>query len=101
MPDKVEPCPHCGHPMVSDDVGRDLPALSRRIYELVRDAGQAGISSRDITERAYVDKRHGSPVTNSVSVLISQRINPHLKAYGLKMFSRGGPGSVYRLVRLP
>lgn len=101
MPRGMVLCPHCNHPMVADQVGADLPALSRRIYELVRDAGSAGISWRDIVERAYFSKRHGSPATNSVAVLISQRINPYLAPHGVKLLSRGGPGSVYRLVKKP
>jgi hypothetical protein len=101
MPRGITLCPHCHHPMITDQVGADLPALSRRIYELVRDAGQVGISSHDLADRAYVSKRHGRPETNSVSVLISQRINPLLAAHGVKLMSRGGPGSVYRLVKRP
>ena len=94
----ITSCPHCGHPMVADEIARNLPKVSRRIYEVVRDAGTAGIASRDIAGIVYAEDSEGGPVTNSVSVLISQRINPVLKRYGLQCVSSRGPGSLYRLM---
>lgn len=97
----VSTCPHCGHPMVSDDVARALPKVQRRIYETIRDAGSAGISWVDCAARVYADDPTGGPTSNSISVLISRHLNPALAKRGLRLISRGGPGSVYRLVKLP
>lgn len=99
--DGIIPCPHCGHPMVADEVARALPKVQRRIYEAIRNAGSAGISWSDIMAKVYSDDPTGGPATNSVSVLICSRINPALEKRGLKLVSNGGPGSLYRLVKLP
>ena len=96
----VVPCPHCGHPMFADQVARALPRVQRRIYEAVCAAGSAGISWRDLTDQVYAHDPNGGPGSNSVSVQISQHINRVLERHGLKITSRGGPGSVYRLVKV-
>lgn len=86
--------------MVADEIARVLPKIQRRIYTAVRDAGAAGISWRDLTAKVYEDDPSGGPGSNSVSVQISQHINPALHKRGLKITARGGPGSVYRLARI-
>lgn len=99
MSEKIEACPHCGHPMVPDEIGRSLPRISRRVYETVRDAGAAGISSREIAARVYADDATGGPTTNSPMVLICRQINPRIARYGLRIVGRRGPGALHRLVR--
>jgi hypothetical protein len=99
MNERVRTCPCCGHPLPSDDVVRAIKGRKRRkLYELVRDAGQLGISVRVLMDKLYADDPSGGPHHHSViSVLAQHHINPVIAQFGLKLVCGSGGGRVYRL----
>jgi hypothetical protein len=96
----VDVCKCCGHPVVADEIARELPPVCQRIFLAVKAAGTRGITTRRIAQIVYADDPHGGPESNSISVLISQSINPRLRNHGLVIRARRGPGAVVRLQAL-
>lgn len=96
----VSRCPHCGHPMAKGDkLDQLFVGKSRRIFEMVRKAGAAGIGTEAIHERLYGQDSRQPPDIKVIAVFISQRINKKLKPFGLKIRSRPGiGGEPYRLL---
>lgn len=58
---KVPVCKCCGFPIVADEVGVVLTPLQRRIFNVVKRAGNAGIPSRDIIDIIYQNDINGGP----------------------------------------
>jgi hypothetical protein len=85
---KVTACPTCGHPIPHDDIAGSFPPTRRKIYELIREAGTNGIRRVGLEQLLYADARGGGPETNTISVQLSQGINPVLKTHGLIIRSR-------------
>lgn len=96
----VEVCKCCGHPIASDEIAAVLPGKQRRLYEIVRDAGQLGVSCGTVMDRLYADDINGGPESHNVVQVQAMHVNRKLRAFGIAVRGRGGPGSVYRLVKL-
>lgn len=90
-------CPECGHPIPDDEIAALLTPGQRRVYEIVRMAGAAGISSRDIRDKLYENEPNGGPETNIISVF-AHYANVRLRPHGLKITARRGPWPLWRLI---
>lgn len=77
-----------------------LTPKQRKLYEIVRSAGQLGITCRDLMNRLYADDPDGGPDSQNVVQVHTSFANKRLKAFGFAIRGRGGHGSVYRLVKL-
>lgn len=80
-----------------DDIAKVLTATPRKIYEMILQAGQAGLHRNRIEERLYGHKANGGPQTDSIKVMICRSINPLLKPAGLCIRARS---RVYRIEQL-
>src|SRR5882672_3901307 len=94
---KTKLCPHCGHPMPADEVGGFLTPKQRRLYEIVRDAGVAGISSAEILAKMYADSPKEWPSSNIVSVF-AHHANKRLIPFGVEISARRGPWPLWKLI---
>ncbi len=94
-------CPHCGHPMPADEVTLMLTPRQRQLYEIVRDAGIAGISARDILDKMYADEPNGGPDTANIISVFAHHANVRLKPFGLEISARRGPWPMWKLVGTP
>jgi hypothetical protein len=67
-------------PAAADEISAALTPTQRRLYEIVRDAGDAGILGRAIREKLYAHDPDGGPASlNIVSVhamLANKRLWP-------------------------
>lgn len=90
-----EVCHCCGNPVFRDEVFNVLSGLQRRIFSVVKRAGQAGIPRRDIKDIVYANDPSGGPDTNTISVAVCQ-MKPRLARFGLTIVSRGHSGYVLR-----
>jgi len=97
---KIENCPLCGHPMAGDDVAAVLPPKQRHLYEIVKAAGAAGISARDIMGKLYADDPSGGPVTSNIVAVFSHYANIKIRPFGLKISARRGPWPLWRLLKI-
>ena len=70
--------------------------LYRRLYEIVRDAGDYGVTWDDLARRLYAHRSDGGPASNCIKQVISARINPRLAKFGL-VIPCGRGQSFYRL----
>jgi hypothetical protein len=91
-------CPQCQRPFP--------PALKvhgpvrQRIVNLI--AGRPdGITRREIIDAVYASDPNGGPDTENVISVLVKRANEDLADQGYRITSDGGPGSRYRLRRLP
>ena len=96
---KVTLCKCCGHPMVSDPVEIVLTPLQRRIFEIVKRAGAAGISGKDIMEQVYANVRGGGPDSTNIIAVVVNHANKRLAQFSLKITARRGPHSRFKLER--
>lgn len=104
MKQRFKVCPKCGFPVVNDELAWLFRGKQRRIYETVAAAGTYGIARERLVEMIYADEINGGPddPCSSVTVTISQVLNPRLAPHGLKIKAGSGSGAnPYRLVTLP
>jgi|SRR5215469_432851 len=103
-PDRYKVCRCCGFPVADDELALLFRAgKSRRIFQIVAAAGQAGISRESLTDRIYSDHPDGGPLCarEVVTTMIFRYINPKLEPHGLKIVSGSGRGPYpYRLIEL-
>lgn len=98
---KVPVCKCCGHPIVPDEIGVVLTPLQRRVFNIVKTAGAAGISGKDIMGMVYANVRGGGPSSTNIIAVVVNGANRRLAQFSLKMQGRRGPGGHFTLARLP
>lgn len=89
-------CPCCKREMPPNVELRG--AVKQRIYDYI--ASRHGVNRMQIMDAVYADDANGGPENlNVISVHICF-INKQLRAMkaGVKIWCRGGPGSIYRIV---
>ena len=98
-------CPCCGA-VLEAPIGIDgtrvwLGANQQALFNIVK-KHPAGISADVIRQRLFSRSRNGEPYAHCDSIVAATAnyTNKKIKAWGLKIVSTKGPGSVYRLVRL-
>lgn len=96
----IEVCKCCGHPLPDSDIAAALTQGQRFIYEAIRRAGRAGISTRVIFERMYAADPNGGPDSTNIIAVQAQHANKRLIKFGLKLKGRSGPGGVYTLEKI-
>ena len=89
-------CPTCGRGFAPEvDLGGPV---RQRIYDFIVKHPE-GVTRKQVIDSVYADRIDGGPEwANGISVLI-RLINKQLAGSGFKIKSRGGPGSVYKLVQ--
>lgn len=98
---KVPLCKCCGHPIVSDEIGVVLTPLQRRIFNIVRSAGTAGIRGKDIMEIVYANVLDGGPDSTNIIAVVASQANRRLAQFNLKLQGRRGPGGLFTIEKLP
>ncbi len=98
---KVPVCKCCGHPIVADEIGVVLTPLQRRIFNIVRNAGTAGIRGKDVMEIVYANVRDGGPDSTNIIAVVASQMNHRLAQFSLKIQGKRGPGGLFTLERLP
>jgi hypothetical protein len=98
-------CPCCGHALaepvaLSDDNMVHLSTNEQALFNLIKANGADGITCRAILERLFHTNRDGEPYSHNIVAVTAHNANVKIVAWGLKLVSTGGPGSVYRLVQL-
>src|SRR3954469_9602221 len=97
---KVPVCKCCGHPIVSDEIWVVLTPLQRRIFNIVKRAGTAGISGKDIMEDVYANTINGGPDSTNIIAVVANQANRRLEQFSLKIQGRRGPGGLFTIERL-
>ncbi len=94
-------CPCCGHPALEDAaVKEDLTPMQRRLYDVLKSVGQAGIGISGLMDRVYSNGGyHTNGPPNSPNVLHVQKrfMKERLAKHGLRITSSRGPGALWRL----
>lgn len=98
---KVPVCECCGFPLVADEIGVVLTPLQRRIFNIVKRAGAAGISSPEVMEMVYQNAPDGGPDSTNIVAVVCNQMNKRLKQFNLKVQGRRGPNGFITLQRLP
>ncbi len=88
---KVPMCKRCGHPIVADEIGIVLTPLQRRIFNIVKQAGSAGIRGKDVLDIVYASDPNGGP----------DSANRRLAQFSLKIQGKRGRGGMFTIERLP
>jgi hypothetical protein len=96
----VTVCQHCGHPLPEAEVLLDLTISQRRIYQVVKSAGQAGICRRDIFDAVYRDDPNGGPDSLNVINVQKTKMKRRLAKHGLKIESTMGWDAKWRLEKI-
>lgn len=92
---KARVCGACGHPLPDIAVMLDLTHMQGRMFVALSDAGRRGISGYDLLDRVYVGK---PPRTGAKGLSVMKHLMiPALQKHGLKITSRTGPNSHWRL----
>ena len=94
-------CPCCGHPMEQPGVDKPVVTMGpnqQALFNLLK-ANPDGISAAAIRDRVFTTNRDGDPHCHNIVAVVTANVNKKIKAWGLRISSTGGPGSVYRLVR--
>lgn len=76
-----------------------MGANQRALFNLMKN-NASGISAAVIKDRVFTTNRDGDPHCHNIVAVTASQVNSKIKAWGLRIKSTGGPGSVYRLVRL-
>lgn len=97
---KVAVCKCCGHPLVSDEIGVVLTPLQRRIFNVVKQAGTAGISGSDIMDSVYANVRNGGPDSTNIIAVVAGQANKRLAQFNIRLTGRRGVGGVFRLEKI-
>lgn len=98
---KVPVCKCCGHPIVADEIGVVLTPLQRRIFNVVRSAGAAGIRGKDVMDIVYANVSDGGPDSTNIIAVVANQMNRRLAQFSLKIQGRRGPGGLFTIERLP
>ncbi len=97
---KVPLCKCCGHPIIDDGVGVVLTPLQRRIFNIVRRAGKAGIAGKDVMTEVYAADPGGGPDSTNIIAVVASQMNQRLAQFSIKIQGRRGPGGVFTLERM-
>lgn len=97
---KVPLCPSCGHPIVSDEIGVVLTPLQRRIFNLVKRAGVAGVSCQEVMAIVYANVRGGGPVSANIVSVVCNQMNKRLEQFSIAIKGIRGRGGTIALCRL-
>lgn len=76
-----------------------LGANQQALFNIMK-ANASGISAETIRERILTTNRNGEPYNPSIVAVMAKHVNDKIKPWGLRIQSTGGPGSVYRLIRI-
>jgi len=95
----VNVCRECGHPIPTDDIAAVLSPRQRRVYEIVRLAGTAGISSKEIRDKVYENDPNGGPKETNIISVFAHYANVRLRPFGLEITARRGPWPLWRLTK--
>lgn len=93
-------CECCGHPIPTFDTLSGLTPMQQRIFEIVRKAGQAGLTRPRIFEKLYSDDIDGGPLHMNVINVQKTKMKDALATHGLKLTGTGGHNSIWRLEKL-
>ena len=106
VPRKGKRCPCCGQAVSIDLLDNAVPenffwlgAMQQGLFDLVKKHPQ-GISAESIRDRLYANSRNGSESQHNIVAVMARHVNKKLKPLGLRIKGTGGPGSVYRLIKL-
>jgi hypothetical protein len=91
-------CPHCGGLMPSDKVLQALTIMQRRLFEIVKVTGTAGITRADIMAKLYGDEIGERPRSMGMVSVMANNMNLRLKEFGIRLKSSGGHGALWRIV---
>jgi hypothetical protein len=83
----IQICPHCGQPYHHHRLGVDLTPLKARIVDIVRAAGDIGVSKREIHYELYQGYQHARN-TDTVRTHLRQ-INDLLESTDWVLVSEG------------
>jgi hypothetical protein len=94
-------CPCCGTPM--EQLGRDasihLGPVQQALFDIMKKHPN-GIPCETIRERVFHTSRRGERYSRNIVWVVAHNVNKKIKQWGLKIEGTGGPGSIYRLIRL-
>ena len=82
-----------------DAVAVTLGPNQQALFNIMK-AHPDGISAKTIHDRLFTTNRDGDPHCHNIVAVTASKLNEKIKAWGLRIKGTGGPGSVYRLVRL-
>jgi hypothetical protein len=97
---KVPTCRCCGHPILSDEIGVVLTPLQRRIFNVVKRAGTAGISGGDIMDEVYANVRGGGPDSTNIIAVVANHANKRLSQFNIKIQGKRGVGGRFTIEKI-
>jgi hypothetical protein len=93
-------CKCCGHPLPDDGPESALTPMQRRLFRILKIAGQRGVSGPELVDLLYQeDANGGSDSLNIVAVMRSNML-PRLAPFGLTIKSRIGRYGCFYLAPL-
>ena len=103
---KGKQCPCCGQAVSVDLLDNAVPenffwlgAMQQALFDLVKKHPQ-GIKACDIKDRIYASTRDGGASQHNIVAVMARHVNKKLKPLGMRIKGTGGPGSVYRLIKI-
>jgi hypothetical protein len=96
----VSICPCCGRPKLNSEAEASLAPMERRLYQIVDQAGAPGISNPQCIAKLYAGDPRGIPRSSNIVAVMVSHLNRKIRPFGIAIRSKGGPGAVYRLIRL-
>lgn len=98
---KRQVCETCGHPVVGAEVETVLMGKQLRLFQIIDRAGAAGISSLNVMGVLYADEPDGGPLDTNIISAHAHAANKKLAPLGLRLSSRRGPWSLWRVMAIP
>lgn len=93
----VKVCECCGHPVAPPTAKFNFTPKQRRLFDVVKRAGTAGVGISDIMEYVYAEDPGGGPENPNVVHVTRAYMKPKLAAHGLQITSTRGHGALWRL----
>lgn len=97
---KVPICKCCGHPIVSDEIGVVLTPQQRRIFNVVKQAGSAGISGPSIMDAIYANAINGGAESSSIIAVVVRNANRRLEQFSIRIRGKRGHGGFYAIEKI-
>ena len=97
-------CPCCGQQLAQPITLADpnmvhLHGQQQALFNLMKSC-PTGLTSSQIRDRIFHTNEQGEPYCRQIVQAHTFHLNKRIAAWGLKVVSTGGRGSVYRLVQL-
>ena len=93
-------CDCCGHPLPDDGPESALTPMQRRLFRILKIAGQRGVSGPELVDLLYQEDANGGPDSLSIVSVMRSNMLPRLAPFGLTIKTRIGRYGCFYLAPL-